>query len=297
MANYIIIGGDGKEYGPISDADVRQWIAEGRLNVQSQAKAESDAAFRPLATFPEFAGLFAHAAAPQTFSPTNLVERDYELDIGVCISKGWELVKNNFWPTVGATALVLVVIGVINQIFGLFTRPAINGMTLQHQATAGGILVVVICTIISAPVYTVFTAGLFKYYLKLIRGEGAQIGDAFSGFGPSFGQLVLLSLVQMILVLIGTLFCVIPGIYLSVAWYFSMLLVIDRQMKFWDAMELSRKMVNKHWFIVFAFVIVYALLAMCGIIACCVGIFVTMPIGFAALVYAYEIIFGESQNR
>jgi len=32
MANYIIIGGDGKEYGPVTDADVRQWIAEGRLS-------------------------------------------------------------------------------------------------------------------------------------------------------------------------------------------------------------------------------------------------------------------------
>ena len=31
MANYIIIGGDGKEYGPVPDADVRLWIAEGRL--------------------------------------------------------------------------------------------------------------------------------------------------------------------------------------------------------------------------------------------------------------------------
>jgi hypothetical protein len=59
MANYLIIGGDGKEYGPVTDADVRQWLAEGRLNAQSQAKAESDAEFRALAQFPEFASAFA----------------------------------------------------------------------------------------------------------------------------------------------------------------------------------------------------------------------------------------------
>jgi hypothetical protein len=52
---YFIIGGDGKQYGPISEADVRKWIAEGRLNQQSQARAESEAEFRALATFPEFA--------------------------------------------------------------------------------------------------------------------------------------------------------------------------------------------------------------------------------------------------
>ncbi len=60
---YFIIGGDGKQYGPITDADIRQWIAEGRLNGQSMAKAEGDAEFRPLSAFPQFAGAFG-AGAP-----------------------------------------------------------------------------------------------------------------------------------------------------------------------------------------------------------------------------------------
>jgi GYF domain 2 len=59
---YTIIGGDGKEYGPISEADLRKWISEGRLNAQSLAKAESDAEFRTLATFPEFAAVLGTAA-------------------------------------------------------------------------------------------------------------------------------------------------------------------------------------------------------------------------------------------
>jgi hypothetical protein len=59
---YTIIGGDGKEYGPITEADLRKWISEGRLNAQSLAKAESDAEFRTLATFPEFAAVLGTAA-------------------------------------------------------------------------------------------------------------------------------------------------------------------------------------------------------------------------------------------
>jgi len=278
---------------------VRKWIAEGRLNEQSMMKAESDAEFRTLSTFPEFADAFGPQTpmpdAPPAFAASAYwQERDYELDIGGCISRGWELVKNNFWPSVGITALVVVIIAAVNQLFGLFTRPAINSMIVQHQFSAGGIFTVLLVTVISAPVYTVFTAGLFKYYLRLIRGESATIGDAFSGFGPSLGQLVLLSLVQMVLILIGYALCLIPGIYLAVAWYFSIPLVIDKRMNFWEALKLSRQLVSKHWFIVFAFMIVYGLLVVSGIIACCIGIFVTMPIGFAALMYAYETIFSES---
>jgi hypothetical protein len=68
MANYFIIGGDGKQYGPVTDADVNQWITEGRLNALSQAKGEGDAEFRPLAQFPEFAATLA----PQTAAPATI---------------------------------------------------------------------------------------------------------------------------------------------------------------------------------------------------------------------------------
>jgi uncharacterized membrane protein len=302
MATYTIIGGDQKEYGPITADDVRKWIAEGRLSAQSMMKAESDSEFRQLGKFPEFADAFAAGAARSDTPPSlagyaGWAERDYELDIGHCISRGWELVKNNFWPTVGTTTLVLLLMGAINQVFGLFSHSAINGMIVQHQFSPVGIFVVVLVTIISAPVYTIFTAGLFRFYLKLIRGEKAAIGDAFSGFGPQLGQLTLLSLVQIVLLLVGYLLCVIPGIYLAVAWYFAIPLVIDKGLGFWEAMELSRKLVNKHWFVVFAFLIVYGLLALAGIVACFIGIFVTMPIGFAALMYAYETIFSEPKNH
>jgi hypothetical protein len=297
MATYSIIGGDQKEYGSVTGDDLRRWIAEGRLNAQTLTKAESDAEFRPLSTFPEFADAFAPSvAAPALATPSSLEEQDYELDIGRCISRSWELVKNNFWPVVGVSTLILILIVGFGQIIGLFTRPVINAMITQHQFSVGGISFVVLLNILATPVNIVLTAGLLKYFLMLIRGEPATVGDAFSGFGPMIGQLLLLGLVMNLLILIGLVLCVIPGIFLQVAWLFSVPLVIDRQMNFWNAMELSRKMVCKHWFMVFAFLIVYGLVVMAGIIACCIGILVTVPIGLGAWMYAYETIFSRPQT-
>lgn len=54
---YKIIGADGKEYGPITAEQLRQWIAEGRANAQSQILAEGTTEWRPLSEFPEFAAL------------------------------------------------------------------------------------------------------------------------------------------------------------------------------------------------------------------------------------------------
>ena len=52
MATYTIIGGDNKEYGPISGEDIRQWIAEGRLNSQTPIKSDTDTTWRTLGSLP-----------------------------------------------------------------------------------------------------------------------------------------------------------------------------------------------------------------------------------------------------
>lgn len=56
---YRIIGADGKEYGPITAEQVRQWVAEGRANAQTKVLPEGATEWRALAEFPELA-----AAAP-----------------------------------------------------------------------------------------------------------------------------------------------------------------------------------------------------------------------------------------
>ena len=49
-----IIGTDGKQYGPISAEQLRQWVAEGRANANTLVLPEGSADWKPLATFPEF---------------------------------------------------------------------------------------------------------------------------------------------------------------------------------------------------------------------------------------------------
>ncbi len=72
---------------------------------------------------------------------------------------------------------------------------------------------------------------------------------------------------------------------------FTIPLVIDKRMGFWEAMELSRKVVTKHWWKVFGLVIVLGLLGLAGLLVCIVGVFVACAIGQIAILYAYEDIF------
>jgi len=72
---YKIIGADGKEYGPITLEQLKQWIAEGRLNLQSKVLPDGSTDWKTVAEIPELAAVVPPPAAPRpgmtTMAPTS----------------------------------------------------------------------------------------------------------------------------------------------------------------------------------------------------------------------------------
>jgi hypothetical protein len=275
---YKLIGGDQKTYGPISAEQLRQWIAEGRANGNTMAQADGATDWKPLAAFPEFADALARqrpapgAATPPGPPPVvtpvdpvalanEILARDYVLDVGSCFSRAWAKVTSDFWPIIGVSAVILLLLGFSSAVAIVVAGPLISG--------------------------------LFWYYLKSIRGQRVEMGDAFAGFTLVFLQSFLGVLVSSLLTNLGLICCILPGIYLIVAWQFTLPLIIDQRIGFWDAMELSRKVITKHWWGFCGLWLLSLLLNFAGILCLCVGSFVTTPVTMLALMYAYEDIFGR----
>jgi hypothetical protein len=57
--NYIVMGEDGKDYGPVTAAEIREWVADGRLEKKSPVKSGGGKDWLFLGDLPEFANLFA----------------------------------------------------------------------------------------------------------------------------------------------------------------------------------------------------------------------------------------------
>ncbi len=233
---YKIIGADHKEYGPSTDEEIRQWVAEGRANGQTLVKLEGQSEWKHLASLPEFAGLTFATASPPYFTgappplatpqnpqafPASVLDFDQSLPIGVCLKSGWKMLKNNFGLLFSATFVICLI-----RLF-LSAIPLVNIVAMLFTG--------------------VFYGGLYRVFLRRIRNQPATVADAFSGFGANFVQLLLVGIISLLLISIGFLFCFIPGIYLYVAWVFAVPLVADKQLGFWDAMELSRKVVTRRW--------------------------------------------------
>ena len=245
-------------------------------------------------------------AGPQrTVTEADLLARDYDVDIGGCLSQAWELFKNDAGLIVGASLLVglaLIGSGIIPYL-GILLSLVFRGPLL---------------------------GGLWLFYIKKIRRQEAGIGDAFAGFGPKFGQLFLTQLIPFLIaigmviiflvlallmgtfvgrggartgswalsafgipmIILGLVFFAVM-IYISVSWWFALPLVADKGLKFWPALQLSRRIVSKHWWMTFLLFFVCGFVSMVGVFACCVGILVTGPVAFAALAYHYEKVFGD----
>jgi hypothetical protein len=72
---YKIIGGDGKEYGPVTLEQLRLWLTQGRLNRQTRVKAATDTEWKSAAEIPELAALFDPAGAqPAGHGPPPLIK-------------------------------------------------------------------------------------------------------------------------------------------------------------------------------------------------------------------------------
>jgi Domain of unknown function (DUF4190)/GYF domain 2 len=67
---YKMLGADGKEYGPISHEQLKQWMAEGRANAQTKLLPEGSTEWKPLGTLPEFQTSFPPPPIGQPIPPS-----------------------------------------------------------------------------------------------------------------------------------------------------------------------------------------------------------------------------------
>lgn len=195
-----------------------------------------------------------------------LITAGYRVEISKYISGGWETFSSYMGGFIGYYVIVFFIslfVGLV-PILGALASLAIAG-PLQ--------------------------AGYYLVIFKKRQGQEVDFGDFFAGFNY-FLPLFLFTLVSTIFIILGFFLLIIPAIYLSVAYSFAIPLIVDRKLDFWQAMEVSRKVVTKKWFSMFLFLILLALINIAGLLGLIIGIIFTGPLVVCAFAAAYEGIFG-----
>ncbi len=195
------------------------------------------------------------------------------LDLGACLGRAWDLLKADFWGVLGAMLALMVING---------------ALTLVSMIPILGILVVVL---LSPPL----GLGAVSWFVARARGGRPGIGVLFSGFSR-FGESLALYLVGALLILVGFLFCILPGIYLALAWAAAAPLLADRRGGFWECLEMSRQALTAHFGWLLLFCIMMGLVAASGVLLCGVGLLVTAPLAYLAYAVAYVRLFDGGET-
>jgi len=190
------------------------------------------------------------------------------LDVGACLGQAWHLLRSDFWGILGGF-LILVVLGGAVGVLSL----------IPFLGIAIGILV--------APALGL---GAAAWLLARARGQRPSVALLFSQF-PRFGEALALYLVNAILVALGLALCILPGLYLALAWGASWGLLADRRGSFWECMEISRRTLTAHLGWAILLVLVLSLVAVSGLLLCGVGVLLTAPLAYLAYAVAYTRLF------
>jgi uncharacterized membrane protein len=139
------------------------------------------------------------------------------------------------------------------------------------------------------------TVGMHVYCMKKLLGRRAEFSDLFTGFNFFVPSLVA-SLVIGLFSFAGMLLCIIPGLVVAAMYKFTYLFIVDKRMDFWQAMKASHAITRNDYFGFTIFLLAMAAVNLLGVLCLFVGLFVTIPITFAAITIAYQEIVGFDQR-
>ncbi|MBI3838610.1 MAG: hypothetical protein HY288_11845 [Planctomycetia bacterium] len=198
------------------------------------------------------------------------------------LSRTWQIFKANLWPCVGVAAFLLAIsygeaIG-----FAIFTGGRRQTLPESLFSLAFGV------------VQFWLTLGLMTYFLKTARGEPAEFVDLFSA-GPFLLRAMGISIIFGILVLIGFILLVVPGVIIMMMLSPSWLVLIDRNVGVVEALSMSREATNGNkltlsgLYIVIMFASSFIILFTCGL-----GLFFVQPFVLLLFCVCYLAMTGQS---
>lgn len=222
------------------------------------------------------------------------VNGDYDVRIGAVFDQAWRLTDGNKWTAqlaglyYGLACLAALIVVSIPTLLDANLQ-TIQSTTDLLEALSPGFIGQLLLTAFTLPL----SVGLFMNGLKLARQQQTDATDVFRYFAWTV-TLFVTWVVMSVLIALGALLFIIPGIYLAVAWLFALPLVVERGLGPWQALETSRKALTHRWFSIFAFVIIESLLGMLGILTLGIALIWIFPWLLIANGLLYQQIFGAA---
>ena len=182
---------------------------------------------------------------------------------------GWDTFKKDPWFFVGVTAALTIFSVIVNALTG-------NGYGIMAF----------IGFLIGLAASTVVTIAFAR--LALSAQEGTHVGWEGLWAPEHFLNMLGATILQSIVVVIGFILLVIPGIIAALMLMFTQLLVVDKKMTPIAALKESYRLTKGQLLQLFLFWLAIIVINIVGLIALVVGLLVTLPVSLIAAAHVYK---------
>lgn len=221
------------------------------------------------------------------------ISSDYKFSIRATLSEAWNKTSGAKWPIHLAflyyflVMLAIVIVGVIAGA-ALTAAPAIGD---PSGSVAIQLLLQIGINLITLPMIV----GIIMMGIQRSVNAPINANSVFMYFSKMF-NLFLTLIIMYIMITIGFILLILPGIYLSVAYYMALPLVVEKGMSPWQALETSRKAVSRRWFRILGFLIVVSIILAISIIPFGIGLIWSLPLFIIAYGIIYRNMFGVESS-
>mgnify|MGYP001073403027 CR=1 FL=1 len=207
------------------------------------------------------------------------------------ISFGWNVINNNL----GFFIKLFILIGFIYVILALISFFFVTKGDFSEEnkwilfdKSLPLLLFSSILSIVRIIISILITMGFIKISLKFYGNEKANIFDLFSSSHPLFFKYLIGNILYSLIVFLGLILLIIPGIIWSIKFQFFAYLIVDKGLGPIQALKESSKITKDNRWHLFLFEIVILFINILGFLAFRIGLFITIPITFIAYAYVYR---------
>jgi hypothetical protein len=219
------------------------------------------------------------------------------MDIGKCFKDAWGLFRLDWGPLVVTALIAAVIVGVVNVVVGLAVGGsigAINAGSFTGLAIGSALFSMVLLMVVSVVVYAWMYAVTFHMILRRVRERRVAEYADLQSF-DQIGAFAVAAVILGIMIGVGYLLFVIPGLILTTIWLYALPLIGDRRIGVGEALSESKDMAARPGYfttfvtwLVGAIVIgvIVGLLSVIPIVGLILGL-VAAPFGVAYVVSMY----------
>lgn len=302
---------DGQQIGPIGLEAMRGLIENGTIDPAKDLVWNSSMAdWLPASQIPVLVGGVTNPSTPSlepsqpfayplaTGAIEEIVPGSEPIIPTACLKRAWDLTVKHIGPLLAAIVVIIAISFAISFVFGIIgaimgIQPSTAGSTAapgygtSQEMTGPQVALTIVSNLVSNVVSVFLMLGLTKICLNIVSGKQVSVGMLF-GQGDKVLRAFVAGILYALMVVIGLIFLIFPGIYLALRFGQYLNAIVDKDMGIMDAFSYSARITENNKVNLFVIGLLAIGISIAGCIAFIVGLLFAYPMIAVMWVVAYR---------